>query len=834
MSPNLLNTIIDDVLAMGRCWLDGDDPRQDSPLQLGKGPVFQLKINLSRTSLPTVDIFLSRDNERLELSELETVLPIQQFVTKNRHVFPFEPHFSSLALSSLQELSVADIPEDELDEFFCELKKSNWAEHVLPPEGWVTNDTPIEAIQPVLKLLSTTGQLLVGALHFSYAGGEALRFDDFSPIINKLDRKITPRNTDLEKACADQLASFGLVNVATGLDSIFVDARDLGSIVTQLNEAGWIVQADDVIRRSVTETQVRVSSGQDWFDLEGGLEFGDQFLTFPKLLEAVKKGAKTVQLDDGSEGIVPDEWLRRHGLLGMANAEDDVLRFGHNQGLLLDMLLQGIDQIDVDAQFDHWRREMRNFSGVKAPEEPENFCGDLRDYQKLGVGWIDFLRRFGFGGCLADDMGLGKTVQVLADVQARKNKAQNNGGSGPTLVVAPRSVAHNWISEAKKFTPDLQVVDYYGPDRNKHRQAVEKADITVTTYGILRRDISDLCGIPFRTVVLDEAQAIKNENSQTAKASRLLKSEERLALSGTPIENRLEELWSIFEFLNPGMLGTVKAFKQYSAEGPTARQELSSALAPFILRRKKEDVAKDLPARTEQILECELGSKQRQLYDELKEHYRASLMSRIENQGLNKSKIHVLEALLRLRQASCHPALIDESRHDEASAKLDLLLERLEEVVAEGHKVLVFSQFTKHLGLIKDRLKRMNLTFEYLDGRTRKRADKIQRFQTDPACPIFLISLKAGGTGLNLTAADYVFIMDPWWNPAVEAQAIDRSHRIGQTRQVFAYRLIARNTIEEKIVALQDDKRELARSILDGSSKSLRDLTADDLRFLLA
>jgi SNF2 family DNA or RNA helicase len=402
----------------------------------------------------------------------------------------------------------------------------------------------------------------------------------------------------------------------------------------------------------------------------------------------------------------------------------------------------------------------------------------------------------------------------------------------------PRSLVFNWVQEAARFTPQLRIFDHSGVDRPKGADHFADHDLIITTYGTLRRDIIHLKDTRFDYVVLDEAQTIKNPNSESAKSARLLNAAHRLVLSGTPVQNHLGDLWSLFEFLNPGMLGAVSAFSSatVSANGADAdgHQLLARGLRPFILRRTKEQVATDLPARLEQTIYCELEPPQRKLYDELREHYRHSLLGLIEREGINKAKIQILEALLRLRQAACHPGLVDKTRGDDASAKLDMLLPRLAEVTEDGHKALVFSQFTQFLALVRKRLDRDKIPYEYLDGRTRDRQERVNRFQSDPECKLFLISLKAGGLGLNLTAADYVFLLDPWWNPAVEAQAIDRSHRIGQTRQVFACRLIARGTVEEKVLALQQSKRALADAIINADNSLIRTIGRDDLSLLLS
>jgi SNF2 family DNA or RNA helicase len=512
------------------------------------------------------------------------------------------------------------------------------------------------------------------------------------------------------------------------------------------------------------------------------------------------------------------------------------MRFHRAQAGLLDALLATQPEATCDETFARMRQEMRAFTGVEAAAQPEGFVGRLRDYQREGVGWMDFLRRFSFGGCLADDMGVGKTAQVLAMFETRRELRAAGQPVAPSLVVAPRSLVFNWKQEAERFTPQLRILDYTGLDREG--TDFNGYDVIVTTYGTLRRDAVRLKDVEFDYVVLDESQAIKNAGTESAKAVRLLRGAHRLALSGTPVENHLGELWSLFEFLNPGMLGTAGVFKLAGTGArnpdPESRALLAHALRPFILRRTKEQVARELPPKTEQTVYCEMAGSQRRLYNELKQHYRYSLLAKVEKEGLGKSKIQVLEALLRLRQAACHPGLLDAKRLAEPSAKLDVLLEQLAEVVGSGHKALVFSQFTSLLAIVRKRLEEAGMVYEYLDGSTRDRQARVERFQNDAGCPLFLISLKAGGLGLNLTAAGYVFLLDPWWNPAVEAQAVDRAHRIGQTRQVFAYRLIARDTVEEKVLELQKTKRDLAAAIIGQDNSLIRDLKREDLELLLS
>jgi SNF2 family DNA or RNA helicase len=406
---------------------------------------------------------------------------------------------------------------------------------------------------------------------------------------------------------------------------------------------------------------------------------------------------------------------------------------------------------------------------------------------------------------------------------------------GTALVVVPRSLVFNWKQEVAKFAPDLKVLDHTGVNREKTTPAFGDYDLVITTYGTLRNDAAAFATFHFDTCVLDESQAAKNANTETAKAVRLINADHRLALSGTPVENHLGELWTLFDYLNPGMLGrgSVSASGLRNPDAET-REVLSKALRPFILRRTKDQVAKDLPAKTEQTVYCDLEPAQRELYNELREHYRQSLLATVDKVGLNRSKIQVLEALLRLRQAACHPGLLDKKREKESSAKLDVLMPQLAELAESGHKSLVFSQFTTLLAIVRKQLDEKGIAYEYLDGKTRDRAARVERFQNNPDCKLFLVSLKAGGVGLNLTAAEYVFLLDPWWNPAVESQAIDRSHRIGQTKPVFAYRLIARDTVEEKVLALQKSKRELADAILGGGDNIIANLKREDLELLLS
>ena len=708
-----------------------------------------------------------------------------------------------------------------------------WEEIAATPRPCITVNQPSSS--------PSANSRLDADLHFDYGGWLVPEADSSTGFYDAEARRFTRRDKAAEAAAKVLLTEEGFrprpASYYATEPAWELPPAKLPHTSARLLEAGWGVEVDGNVFRRAEAFRIDVSSGLDWFELNGVVDYGETSAKIPELLEALRRGENTVRLDDGAYGVLPDDWLRKIGMVaGMGTAKDGRIRFRPGQAGLLDALLAAQPDVTFDAGFSKARDELRQFRSVEPGIQPGGFVGQLRDYQLEGLGWMNFLRRFSFGGCLADDMGTGKTAQALALLEDRRRLRSEGQVSGPSLVVVPRSLLFNWKREAERFTPAMRVVNYAGLKRDA--AAFADYDLILITYGTLRRDVARLKDVEFDYIVLDEAQAIKNAATESAKAARLLKGAHRLALSGTPVENHIGELWSLFEFLNPGMLGSASVFKNVTGSGRALAEEtraiLSSALRPFILRRTKEQVAKELPARTEQTVYCELEPPQRKLYDELRRHYRDSLLNRITTDGMAKSKIMVLEALLRLRQAACHPGLIDVKRAGEPSAKLEALREQLREVLDAGHKALVFSQFTTLLKIVRKQLDDEGVAYEYLDGRTVNREACVERFQGDPACRLFLISLKAGGLGLNLTAADYVFLLDPWWNPAVEAQAVDRAHRIGQTRNVFAYRLIARDTVEEKVLELQKSKRDLAAAIIGEDNSLIRNLRREDLELLLS
>ena len=785
---------------------------------------FELRVERSRGSA-ILEGWFRRGNEQMDVQEPSLLAPGVLFT--RTHVSRLAHDVPVAWIRRLRIQGAIAAPEEDMDRFVGRLL-------VLPraPRLKLPADTAIRTIEsppaPILQieLAATSASHLAAVILFDYEGMRIASTDPDATRFFAEQRTLIRRDPEREREFISDAEK-------AGLSGGRLKIRALPAVVTALTANGWLVEAEGRLFRNARFSKWSVSTGIDWFELEGSIDFGTSAAEMPDILLAARKGEHYVRLGDGSIGILPQEWLERFGYFAkLGELQDGKVRFQRNQALLLDAMLAAQEHVNIDQTFLHIRQELQSFEGIRAAEQPGGFSGTLRDYQREGLGWMNFLARFGLGGCLADDMGVGKTAQVLARLELRRTE-----GHGPSLAVVPRSLIFNWKQEATRFTPALRVLDHTGSDRSV--QEFEKHDLVLTTYGTLRRDIEAMREVQFDYAILDEAQAVRNAATDAAKAVRLLKARHRLALTGTPVENRLNDLWSIFEFLNPGMLGSGRAFDALAASTRAdteseSRAVLGKVLRPFILRRTKHQVARELPEKTEQTIYCELEREQRKLYNEIRDHYRASLLRGKNDDELRQSKIQVLEALLRLRQAACHPGLIDNRRSGEPSAKLESLLASLTELAAEGNKALVFSQFTSLLSIVRNRLDQGKIPYEYLDGRTRNRQTCVERFQNDPGCPLFLISLKAGGLGLNLTAAEYVFLLDPWWNPAVEQQAIDRAHRIGQTKPVVAYRLIAKDTVEEKVQELQKMKRDLVKALIGDENRLIAELRRDDLELLLS
>jgi superfamily II DNA or RNA helicase len=826
----------------GRLFLEVGERRSAGALAWDAEQPWDLRFELARDEeldQCLLDAQLVRGESRIPLSEPWLFLGSHWFFLEHA-LCSFRAHGAGAWIESIRRDGPLRARLDEESELLRELLEQpgtpavvaagvRWAEEEEgKPHLWVGRR-------------SGSGAKLEARVSFDYAGVRVRASDELhvlkKPAAEGALATLIRRDLAAEAARLAQLLAVPGVEAREpdGQRDAVIEAERLVDLVRSLLDAGWSVDAEGLRWRRSGTLRYSVKTGLDWFDLQGGLDFEGETASFPALLEAAREKRRTVKLGDGSIGILPERWLEDWRLFeALGDEQDDSLRFERSQGWVLDALLAGRENVELDSGFETLRARIAGFSGVRSVAEPEGFRGELRSYQREALGWLQFLGELGFGGCLADDMGLGKTVQVLAHLLLRKREL---GKTRPALVVTPRSLCFHWAQEAARFTPELTVLEYTGGDRQGKWKRLEQHDLVITTYGTLRQDAERLSKIQFDTVVLDEAQAIKNPASQSAKAARLLQAPRRLALSGTPVENHLGDLWSIFEFLNPGMLGRVGALREVDTRSAVPAgdaqsvERLARALRPFFLRRTKEQVLADLPEKTEQTLMCTLEGRQREEYDELREHFRRTLSGVQSGPGIG---VHVLTALLRLRQAACHPGLLDPARVGDNSAKLEALLGMLEDAREGGHKALVFSQFTSLLSIVRSNLEARGLPYEYLDGSTDDREARVRRFQEDPACPFFLISLKAGGFGLNLTAADYVFLLDPWWNPAVETQAIDRAHRIGQTRRVIAYRIVARGTIEERVLELQEKKRGLAEAILREDQHSMGSLTREDLELLLS
>lgn len=586
-------------------------------------------------------------------------------------------------------------------------------------------------------------------------------------------------------------------------------------------------------------TRIQLSSGMDWFDAKVELVFGSQQIGIEEIQKALSNKQSFVQLGDGTLGILPEEWMKKYALLfKMGEGKQNQLRLSKFHTQIIDDLYQQRDEIELQFDLDEKFDRLREFKNIPEIDPPAEVNGRLRPYQLSGFHWLNYLHSVGWGGILADDMGLGKTVQALSMLSHYKKE----NDSLSALVVCPTTLIYNWENEIKKFTPSLTFVIHHGSARTRSVEELKRPDIIITTYGTLRSDIQLLLKMQFDYAILDESQAIKNPFSKVTKAASLLRASHKICMSGTPLQNNTFDLYAQMNFLNPELLGSVEFFRnEFSTPidklGDSEQKEhLRKLLFPFILRRTKEQVARDLPEKTETILYCEMESAQRRIYEAYRNAYREQIIGVIDQQGVGRSQLTILQGLMKLRQICDSPAILnEEDKFDNHSIKLEELTRELTENIGE-HKALVFSQFLGMLALIREQLEKNNIEYEYFDGSTppAQREIAIRSFQNNESCRVFLISLKAGGVGLNLTAADYVYIVDPWWNPAVEQQAIDRTHRIGQTKNIFAYRMICKDTIEDKILNLQERKRILARELISDDQSFVKNLTREDVEYLFS
>ncbi|KQB98591.1 DEAD/DEAH box helicase [Pedobacter sp. Hv1] len=584
------------------------------------------------------------------------------------------------------------------------------------------------------------------------------------------------------------------------------------------------------------EIAINVISGIDWFETAIKVKFNKQSVSLKHLHKSIRNKSKFVQLDDGTMGMIPDEWLEKfEGYFGAGEIVGETLHtpninYATVEELYEEELLDG----KTKQRLALYRSKLAAFETIADVPVPKELNATLRGYQQEGLNWLNFLDGFNFGGCLADDMGLGKTIQVLAFILSQREKV----GQQTNLVVVPASLVFNWQQEIKKFAPTLKLKTIYGAERAKIVAGFDQYEVILTSYGTLLSDIRWLKDYRFNYIFLDESQTIKNPDSQRYKAVRLLQSRNKVVMTGTPIENNTFDLYGQLSFACSGLLGNREQFKRlYSVpidqfKDSRRAAELQKRINPFVLRRTKEQVASELPDKTEMVIYCEMGTQQREIYESCRNEIRDYLMGTAEDE-LTKSSMHVLQGITKLRQICNSPAILgNEKYYGDASAKMDVLMEQIENK-APYHKILVFSQFVSMLELIKAELEQRNIEFAYLTGQTKNREAVVDSFQKGENIRVFLISLKAGGVGLNLTQADYVYLIDPWWNPAVENQAIDRAYRIGQHQNVMAVRLICPDTIEEKIMQLQETKKDLASDLIKTEDSIFKSLTKKDLLELI-
>lgn len=647
------------------------------------------------------------------------------------------------------------------------------------------------------------------------------------------------RKSDTEKNFLHTLQKLGLpmkdFNVAVPKSEAFswlnenrVNLLNLGFEVSQ-------PQSNDkkyFVGKAVIEVEVKENI--DWFDIHARIKFGEFEIPFKELRKLILKKKVEFKLPNGEIAIIPEAWLTRYAdLFALSETHGDkerpVLK-KHHLNLVKELEEGNLAKVHLSERL----RTLNSFSGIKSYPVPAGFKGELRNYQRAGYNWLRFLNEYKLGGCLADDMGLGKTVQTLTMLLAEKE-----ANAGPSLLIMPTSLIYNWEMEASKFTPELKVLNYTGTLRNKDVKRFEKYDVVLTSYGITRLDSELLQKFYFNYIILDESQVIKNPSSNIAKAVRELKSRHKLVLTGTPLENTTMDLWSQMSFINPGILGTQSYFRQEfqlpieKKNDEAKSKKLHAIIKPFVLRRHKSQVATELPEKVEYVQYSEMTPEQERKYEETKSYYRGKILDLIDKEGMGNSRFMILEGLTKLRQLANHPKMIEPSYSGD-SGKLEDITHMLENAMAEDHKVLVFSQFVKHLNLVQQYLKANKINYAYLDGGSTDRKEQVEKFNKDPKTKAFLISIKAGGLGLNLTEADYVFILDPWWNPAVEAQAVDRAHRIGQKRKVFTYKFITRNSVEEKILQLQQKKLKLTNELIVTEESIMKQLTREDISQMLA
>jgi len=791
------------------------------------------------------EFYLKNEDQTFRLNELEVITanPCWVFFDGKLARVEGSPEACSFFLKAGQKVN--QIPQKEIGAFFKEvhpmLSKANVP--VEMPEDFVQE----RSVDPVPRLyLKEKGRQLYISLNVAYGEVEIDSENQPDTVIvpSEEDRETerpymwsVKRDLEKENKWVSLLEETGLIPGQSYRTFIPKDdpLQWVAEQLPGLTEKGFEVYGENNLKRfarpkKITGSSFTVSSGENWFELEGDVTFEDVSISLGDLLEAVDDGGGYFKLNDDTNGTLSEDWLKRlKKMMYLMEPGEKKSKVPQIAAPLIDELAAETGAFQSDKSFDVYAQKFRDFEDIEQVDVPASFKGELRNYQEAGLSWLWFLHRFDMGGILADDMGLGKTIQVLALLA----KIYEEEDKPHCLIIAPRSVIHNWQAEAKRFVPDLETYVHHGTDRISDMNEWPEAELNITTYSTMRNDVEFLKNNKFDYIILDESHAVRNPASKTFRALRTLKAHHRLCMTGTPVQNTTMDLWAQMEFLNPGFLGSQKKFKSKWVQPIEKKQDeeaerlLHKMTSPFILRRTKQKVADDLPPLTNSRIDCDLEGAQQRTYEKYRRKYYDKIHNSINEKGVQKSRFTVLEGLTRLRQICCSPELLKKEKG--SSAKLNRFTELAEELIQEGHRALIFSQFVGFLKMIEETVQKKGWEYEYLDGSTTNRQERVDEFQKNADKKLFLISLKAGGEGLNLTGADYVFLMDPWWNPAAERQAMDRTHRIGQNQHVFVYRFVTPGTVEEKILRLQDKKRGLAEKLVVAESGIFKEMERDDL-----
>jgi SNF2 family DNA or RNA helicase len=815
---------------------DNETGSDITPLSMGHG-VFSFSANISKDNENWIlgGIF---KNQSIELDSQEILLSTDlSFLVYDHMIYPTDLGKLRTHCEYLIGLGDIVIPLDKKDDLKKIIKNTLGLEQTLLDQDFgiekkvLKGNPKIELVideRKETKILAQLTFLYDGESHTPLSKKDIFNDSGINDLFYLKDKKFEKH---IIQFLEDSKEVFSIEHLDTFTFNI--DPKELNLFVSRANNLSIEIRTQGYQVKHYHSTKNRIKSNNDWFELDGHIHFDkDDKISIPDIIKKKSLDNNFILLGDGTIGIKPTVWLNKMNKLAELGVKvENRFKFNRAQSIILDLLLEETE-VTRDNKFISTVNSLKSFKGVEKTSISKRFNGELRHYQKSGIDWLNFLHQFQIGGCLADDMGLGKTIQVLAQLQKIKY-TKDEYCKGQHLIVVPKSLVYNWQAEAQKFTPDLKVLIYEGTSRKSLIKKFANFDLIIMTYAVMRKDIQELKDFQFSYSVLDEAQYIKNTTTLVAKAAYLINSKYKLALTGTPVENHIGELFSIFRYLIPSILP-----KGYSSGKIKSNEEsmkiILRGLMPFILRRSKSEVLPELPEKVESVLYCEFEKKQAEVYLEMKNFYQKSLTQKINEESINKSKIQILEALLRMRQVACHPGLVNKDYLLNDSSKIITLMENVESLIERGEKVLVFSQFTSFLSIIKNEFDKRKIGYAYLDGKTTKREQVVNSFKEDESKKVFLISLKAGGVGLNLTQASYCFLIDPWWNPAVESQAIDRIHRIGQSKKVFAYRLITKGSIEEKILKLQQNKRAVSDNILATDESLLKQMSTEDLQFLFS